>query len=183
MTCDQGYWSRAIASNPSSTARACFLGGIAWFAVPFACGTMLGLTARGLSTLPDFPVLSEFDVGGGLVGVRVVTYLMCTVGSALMLLLIFLSLTSVCNFLCYMGSSDCNRRIGAERGTYRSIDTLFVRCLPTLFQSQCYKPPDCHGVALFHRLLGYLLSRHLVSILCRGNSEFFAVFGYRGDVD
>ncbi|KJA18647.1 hypothetical protein HYPSUDRAFT_144666 [Hypholoma sublateritium FD-334 SS-4] len=94
VTCDQGYWSRAIASNPTSTARAYFLGGIAWFAVPFACGTMLGLTARGLATLPDFPVLSEFDVGAGLVGVRVVTYLMGTAGSILMLLLIFLSLTS-----------------------------------------------------------------------------------------
>lgn len=56
---------------------------------------MLGLTARGLSTLPDFPVLSSADVGAGLAGVRVVTYLMGTAGSVLMLLLIFLSLTSV----------------------------------------------------------------------------------------
>ncbi|KJA25361.1 hypothetical protein HYPSUDRAFT_134883 [Hypholoma sublateritium FD-334 SS-4] len=94
VTCDQGYWSRAIASNPSSTARAYFLGGIAWFSIPFSCGTMLGLTARGLSTLPDFPVLSTADVGAGLAGVRVVTYLMGTAGSVLMLLLIFLSLTS-----------------------------------------------------------------------------------------
>lgn len=57
---------------------------------------MLGLTARGLSTLPDFPVLSDYDIGAGLAAVRVVTYLMGTVGSVLMLILIFMSLTSVC---------------------------------------------------------------------------------------
>ncbi|KAF8180098.1 urea transporter [Pholiota molesta] len=94
VTCDQGYWSRAIASNPSTTARAYFLGGVAWFSIPFACGTTLGLTARALGTLPDFPVLSSFDVGAGLASVRAVTYLMGTTGSVLMLLLIFLSVTS-----------------------------------------------------------------------------------------
>ncbi|KAF9485747.1 urea transporter [Pholiota conissans] len=94
VTCDQGYWSRAIASNPSSTARAYFLGGIGWFSIPLACGTALGLTARGLSTLPDFPELSAFEVGAGLAAVRTVTYLMGTAGSVLMLLLIFLSVTS-----------------------------------------------------------------------------------------
>ncbi|KAF9477871.1 urea transporter [Pholiota conissans] len=94
VTCDQGYWSRAIASNPTSTASAYFLGGMGWFAIPLACGTALGLTARGLSTLPDFPELSDFDVGAGLAAVRTVTYLMGAAGSVLMLLLIFLSITS-----------------------------------------------------------------------------------------
>ncbi|KDR74929.1 hypothetical protein GALMADRAFT_227273 [Galerina marginata CBS 339.88] len=94
VACDQGYWSRAIASNPSTTARAYFLGGIAWFSVPFCCGTMLGLTARGLGTLPDFPALSAHELGAGLAAVRTVSYLMGTTGSVLMLLLVFLSVTS-----------------------------------------------------------------------------------------
>ncbi|TFK31378.1 urea transporter [Crucibulum laeve] len=94
VTCDQGYWSRAIASNPSTTAKAYFLGGFSWFSIPFACGTMLGLTARALGTLPDFPVLSSFDVGAGLAGVEAINYLVGTAGSVLMPLLVFLSLTS-----------------------------------------------------------------------------------------
>ncbi|KAI0052387.1 urea transporter [Auriscalpium vulgare] len=94
VTCDQGYWSRAIASNPSTTARAYFLGGFAWFSIPFACGTVLGLGARALSTRPDFPSLTSGDIGAGLAGVATVNYLMGTAGSVLMLLLVFLSVTS-----------------------------------------------------------------------------------------
>ncbi|KAE9405513.1 urea transporter [Gymnopus androsaceus JB14] len=94
VMCDQGYWSRAIASNPSSTARAYFLGGLAWFSIPFACGTALGLSARALSTQPDFPVLTSADVSAGLAAVEAVSYLLGTAGSVLILLLIFLSVTS-----------------------------------------------------------------------------------------
>lgn len=90
-----GYWSRAIASNPSTTAKAYFLGGFAWFSIPFACGTALGLAARGLGTLPDFPILTADDVGAGLAGVTAVTYLLGKAGAALMLILVFLSVTSV----------------------------------------------------------------------------------------
>ena len=90
-----GYWSRAIASNPSTTARAYFLGGFAWFSIPFACGTSLGLSARALGTLPDFPILSAYEVSAGLVAVEAVFYLLGTAGAVLMLLLVFLSVTSV----------------------------------------------------------------------------------------
>ncbi|KZT22308.1 urea transporter [Neolentinus lepideus HHB14362 ss-1] len=94
VNCDQGYWSRAIASNPATTAKAYFLGGVAWFSVPFACGTTLGLGARALSTLPDFPTLSASDVSAGLAGVQTVSYLMGKAGAVLALLLVFLSVTS-----------------------------------------------------------------------------------------
>ncbi|KAF7978745.1 hypothetical protein HWV62_44758 [Athelia sp. TMB] len=94
VNCDQGYWSRAIASNPSTTAKAYFLGGFAWFSIPLACGTTLGLAARALGTQPDFPVLSAFDVSAGLVGVEAATYLFGKAGAVLMLLLVFLSVTS-----------------------------------------------------------------------------------------
>ncbi|KAF9017720.1 urea transporter [Hymenopellis radicata] len=94
VTCDQGYWSRAIASNPSTTAKAYFLGGFAWFSIPFTCGTSLGLSARALGTFSDFPVLSAFDVSAGLAAVEAVTYLLGKAGAVLMLLLVFLSVTS-----------------------------------------------------------------------------------------
>jgi hypothetical protein len=60
-----------------------------------ACGTTLGLAARALESFPDFPVLSSFDVGAGLAGVEAVKYLFGTAGAVLMLLLVFLSVTSV----------------------------------------------------------------------------------------
>ncbi|KAF9011875.1 urea transporter [Cyathus striatus] len=94
VNCDQGYWSRAIASNPSTTAKAYFLGGTAWFSIPFSCGTILGLSARALGVLPDFPILSDFDISAGLAAVVAVNYLLGTFGSVLMLLLVFLSVTS-----------------------------------------------------------------------------------------
>ncbi|KIM92252.1 hypothetical protein PILCRDRAFT_116768 [Piloderma croceum F 1598] len=94
VNCDQGYWSRAIASNPSTTAKSYFLGGFAWFSIPFACGTTLGLAARALGNFPDFPVLSSFDVGAGLAGVQAATYLFGTAGAVLMLVIVFLSVTS-----------------------------------------------------------------------------------------
>ncbi|KIJ96893.1 hypothetical protein K443DRAFT_271420 [Laccaria amethystina LaAM-08-1] len=94
VTCDQGYWSRAIASNPSTTAKAYFLGGIAWFSIPFTCGTALGLTARALGSIPGFPVLSSSDIGSGLAAVEAVSFLLGKAGSTLMLVLVFLSVTS-----------------------------------------------------------------------------------------
>lgn len=71
------------------------MGGFAWFSIPFACGTTLGLSARALGALPDFPVLSPFDVGAGLAGVEAATYIFGKAGAVLMLLLVFLSVTSV----------------------------------------------------------------------------------------
>ncbi|KAJ3764445.1 hypothetical protein EV360DRAFT_31303, partial [Lentinula raphanica] len=94
VMCDQGYWSRAIASNPATTARAYSLGGFSWFGIPFACGTALGLSARALTTQPDFPELSSTDISAGLAAVEAVDYILGTAGSVLMLLLIFLSVTS-----------------------------------------------------------------------------------------
>ena len=55
----------------------------------------MGLTARALTIFPDFPVLSAFDVSAGLAAVEAVNYLLGKAGAVLMLLLVFLSVTSV----------------------------------------------------------------------------------------
>lgn len=119
VNCDQAYWSRAIASNPRTTSKAYFIGGVACqyldphcpgrhaltclssicntkgFAIPLSCG-ILGLAARALSaTDPEFPALTNHDISAGLAIVRLAQYLRGTAGSVLMLLLIFLSVTSV----------------------------------------------------------------------------------------
>lgn len=49
---DQGYWQRAIASEAKTAVRAYLMGGIAWFAVPLAFSSVMGLAAVALANSP-----------------------------------------------------------------------------------------------------------------------------------
>ena len=40
---DQAYWQRAIASRPETSVKAYFLGGVAWYGIPFGFATAMGL--------------------------------------------------------------------------------------------------------------------------------------------
>ncbi|KAG5416961.1 DUR4 [Candida metapsilosis] len=91
---DQAYLSRAVAADPKITSRAYFFASVCWFVIPFAMGAGLGLAGRALSAYPDFPTLSEFEVGEGLAPVAAATYLMGKSGSAMILVMIFFSVTS-----------------------------------------------------------------------------------------
>jgi Na+/proline symporter len=50
---DQSYWQSAIAARPESAAKGYLLGGLCWFAIPFALATSLGLASTALM-LPMF---------------------------------------------------------------------------------------------------------------------------------
>lgn len=91
---DQAYLSRAVAADPKITSRAYFFASVCWFVIPFAMGAGLGLAGRALSVYSDFPILSEFEVGEGLAPVAAATYLMGKSGSAMILVMIFFSVTS-----------------------------------------------------------------------------------------
>lgn len=91
---DQAYLSRAVAADPKITSRAYFFASVCWFVIPFAMGAGLGLAGRALSVYSDFPTLSEFEVGEGLAPVAAATYLMGKSGSAMILVMIFFSVTS-----------------------------------------------------------------------------------------
>ncbi|CCG21686.1 Dur4 urea permease [Candida orthopsilosis Co 90-125] len=91
---DQAYLSRAVATDPKITSRAYFFASVCWFVIPFAMGAGLGLAGRALSVYSDFPTLSEFEVGEGLAPVAAATYLMGKSGSAMILVMIFFSVTS-----------------------------------------------------------------------------------------
>ncbi|KAJ3743138.1 Na+/solute symporter [Lentinula detonsa] len=106
--CDQGYWQRAIASHPTSTTKAYMLGGLSWFAVPFAFASCLGpawslrLAARGLSnnlsTKPKFPTypspLSASQTSAGLAAPAAAAVLMGKSGAVALLLVVFMAVTS-----------------------------------------------------------------------------------------
>ncbi|KAK8847691.1 hypothetical protein IAR55_005550 [Kwoniella newhampshirensis] len=96
--CDQGYWQRAIASRPESTTKAYILGGMSWFAIPWAFGTTMGLSARALQTSPNYPTypyeLSVSQQSAGLVAPAAAVTLMGSGGAAAVLLVTFMAATS-----------------------------------------------------------------------------------------
>lgn len=91
---DQAYWQRAIASKPSTCVKAYLLGGIAWFAIPFAFATTLGLAARALTGDPDMQTLTPADVSAGLPASAAAAALLHKGGAAALLVLLFLAVTS-----------------------------------------------------------------------------------------
>ncbi|KDR84544.1 hypothetical protein GALMADRAFT_133818 [Galerina marginata CBS 339.88] len=99
--CDQGYWQRAIASHPSSTTKAYMLGGLSWFAVPFAFASCLGLAARALLHNPAFPTypnpLSPSQVSAGLAAPAAAAVVMGKGGAIAVLLVVFMAVTSACS--------------------------------------------------------------------------------------
>lgn len=92
---DQAYWQRAIASHPSTSVKAFLWGGLAWFAIPLAIATSLGLSSVALAHGPN-PVISltPDEVGQGLPAVKAAAALMGQPGAVAMLILLFLAVTS-----------------------------------------------------------------------------------------
>jgi len=86
---DQSYWQSAIAAKPSSASKGYLLGGICWFAIPFALATSLGLTSTALM----LPITAD-EAGSGLVPPAVATHLMGSTGSTLILTMLFMAIVS-----------------------------------------------------------------------------------------
>ena len=85
---DQAFWQRAIASRPKSLIKGFFIGGLAWFAIPFALATSLGLA--GIALHLD---LSSSEVSHGLVAPITISNLLGEVGGILILTMLFTAVT------------------------------------------------------------------------------------------
>lgn len=86
---DQSYWQSAIAATPTASWKGYLLGGLCWFSIPFALATSLGLASVALS-LP----LSEVEVDSGLAPVAAAVHLMKEPGAVLILVMLFMAVTS-----------------------------------------------------------------------------------------
>ena len=86
---DQAYWQRAIAAQPSSTVRGFLLGGMCWFSIPFTLATTMGLTAVALQVS-----LTPEQVQLGLTVPAAATVLMGPVGAIMVLVMLFMAVTS-----------------------------------------------------------------------------------------
>ena len=85
---DQAFWQRAIAARPTSLIKGFFIGGLAWFAIPFALATSLGLA--GIAMHID---LSPMEVSHGLVAPITISTLLGEVGGILILTMLFTAVT------------------------------------------------------------------------------------------
>ncbi|MBE7158864.1 MAG: hypothetical protein INR62_10620, partial [Rhodospirillales bacterium] len=95
---DQAYWQRAIASKPETSVRAYLLGGLAWYGIPFGFATAMGLGCAALTGSPNFPTypnpLSATQNGAGLSAPATAITLLGKSGAVLMLVLLFMAVTS-----------------------------------------------------------------------------------------
>ncbi|KAM5350725.1 hypothetical protein ACJ41O_007230 [Fusarium nematophilum] len=95
---DQAYWQRAIASQPHTSVTAYIAGGIAWYGIPFGFATAMGLGCVALTSDSAFPTypqpLSAAQNGAGLSAPAAAIALLGTGGAGLMLLLLFMAVTS-----------------------------------------------------------------------------------------
>ncbi|OBZ89005.1 putative urea active transporter 1 [Choanephora cucurbitarum] len=86
---DNAYWQRAIAAHPQYAVKAYLVGGLSWFAIPFALATTMGLAGRALSI-----ELSASAVSEGLVLPDVASALLGQAGAFACLVLVFMAVTS-----------------------------------------------------------------------------------------
>ncbi|KAI8098438.1 Sodium:solute symporter family-domain-containing protein [Gilbertella persicaria] len=86
---DNAYWQRAIAAHPHYAVKAYLVGGLSWFAIPFALATTMGLAGRALNIN-----LTPFAVSQGLVLPDVASALLGQAGAFACLVLVFMAVTS-----------------------------------------------------------------------------------------
>ena len=92
---DQAYWQRAIASEPVSCVKAFMLGGSAWLAIPLGFASSLGLAAVALTASGDIVTpLTDAQISAGLAAPTAAAALLGKAGGTLMLILLFLAVTS-----------------------------------------------------------------------------------------
>ncbi|CEM11925.1 unnamed protein product [Vitrella brassicaformis CCMP3155] len=91
---DQSYWQSAIAAKPKATVPGFLIGGLVWFAVPFGMATTMGLAGRAIATEWGWDFISAEAAGAGLVPARVLTASLGSGGAFVLLLMLFMAITS-----------------------------------------------------------------------------------------
>lgn len=61
---DTGYFTKAFAASPESVLPGYVIGGISYFSIPWALGTVMGMVALGLETKSVFPTYPRVSPAG-----------------------------------------------------------------------------------------------------------------------
>mmetsp|Transcript_59798 Transcript_59798/g.139304 ORF Transcript_59798/g.139304 Transcript_59798/m.139304 type:complete len:849 (-) Transcript_59798:86-2632(-) len=93
---DQSYWQSAVAAKPKSAVMGFLIGGMVWFAVPFCMATTNGLVGRAITLDPTLtPTYIDAGASGsGLTPARVLSHVMGAGGAFILLLQLFMAITS-----------------------------------------------------------------------------------------
>merc|ERR1719386_363487 len=97
---DQSYWQSAVAAKPRSAVMGFLIGGMVWFAVPFCMATTNGLAGRALTTHPDIDgkfgafYIDSAASSSGLTPARVLSQILGPGGAFILLLQLFMAITS-----------------------------------------------------------------------------------------
>merc|ERR1719482_972510 len=97
---DQSYWQSAVAAKPRSAVMGFLIGGMVWFAVPFCMATTNGLAGRALTVHPDIDgKFGAYYIDGGasssgLTPARVLSHILGPGGAFILLLQLFMAITS-----------------------------------------------------------------------------------------
>lgn len=97
---DTGFFTKAFSAAPQAVVPGYIIGGIAYFAIPWAFGTIMSLTALGLENIPSqrFPTypdrLSPSEISNGLVLPYAAIAIAGKGGAAAVLLITFMAVTS-----------------------------------------------------------------------------------------
>lgn len=59
---DAGYFTKAFAASPEAVVPGYVIGGICYFSIPWALGTVMGMTALGLETSKSFPTFPRVNI-------------------------------------------------------------------------------------------------------------------------
>jgi len=97
---DQSYWQSAVAAKPKSAVLGFLIGGMVWFAVPFCMATTNGLAGRALTTHTNINgKIGAFYIdadasSAGLTPARVLSQVLGPFGAFILLLQLFMAITS-----------------------------------------------------------------------------------------
>jgi Na+/proline symporter len=97
---DQSYWQSAVAAKPKSAVMGFLIGGMVWFGVPFCMATTNGLAGRALTTQTDIDgaygayYIDASASGNGLTPARVLSHILGPFGAFILLLQLFMAITS-----------------------------------------------------------------------------------------
>ncbi|KAJ7153257.1 solute symporter family transporter [Mycena filopes] len=91
---DQTYWQRAVASRASTSVKGYILGGFAWLPVPWMFATAAGLGMISLSAGPESPFMALNLGQAAFVAPAAMTALLGKSGAILLLIALFLAVTS-----------------------------------------------------------------------------------------
>ncbi|KAF7325696.1 hypothetical protein MKEN_00419700 [Mycena kentingensis (nom. inval.)] len=91
---DQTYWQRAVSSRASTSVKGYIFGGIAFLPVPWAFATAAGLGMIAISAGPSSPYLPVPLSAAGAVAPAAMTALLGKSGAILLLIALFLAVTS-----------------------------------------------------------------------------------------